>query len=142
MRQLELAAEERQQARVVVDIAQNAALDPRRDEDAGHSDAGGGVVERRMGRRVVRTLRRFGRDVVVEAAVLVMQDAEQWAAIDRTVTMASRGPVGISSWPWHEPIMAKKRLGQVGPGTDANHRSHTANCLARPCSAGNAPSAK
>ena len=38
--------------------------------------------------------------------------------------------------------MRKKRLGQVGPGSEENHLSQTAKLFAKACNAGSVPSAK
>src|SRR5882672_4698291 len=40
------------------------------------------------------------------------------------------------------PLCTKKRLGQVGPGSDENHLSQTAKFFANACNEGSSPSAK
>jgi hypothetical protein len=42
----------------------------------------------------------------------------------------------MSTWPSDVAAYAKARLGSVGPGTDENHRSHTANSRASAVNAG------
>src|SRR5258708_33364950 len=53
--------------------------------------------------------------------------------------MASSTCASLGEWssPEDVPATAKKRFGQVGPGTDANQLSHTPNWLARKFSTGN-----
>ena len=61
-------------------------------------------------------------------SVLERRDIE--ILFERVRALKSRASFGIRAMPRAVPVWTKNRLTQVGPGTDANHRSHIVKCLA------------